>query len=673
MTKQTERVLMVGFDGADPLYIKSLLSKGLLPNIRKVLENGATTDDYGMTGVVPTVTPPGWCSISTGSNPGTHGITCFWNHTLGKPLDQLDYGFLSVYNQSETIWEAYAKAGKKCLVVNYPTSYPPRNEDGLIMIDGSMLTPMFNAIAGEEMFFECRQGDFAISQNFKEKNTTGTNCVVEGEIETKKFGLEEKDEIRDSLHESQKEVADITKMARSRHGKVIRTKEDDGDNQIGGLNWNETKTPIKTANGWMFDTDGMFEVALPLNDNKKRHYALIRKDRTVAIYFSKKDTEPVAELTLNDWSEFLYDVFELNDKKVNVAYRLKLCALADDLSTMTLFVTCQMNLDENKYVFPHSMMKEIYEACGPVAKVYNYGGEDRIKQQVCLDTWRDCHYWQAKTIKYLLQKYPIDLVYTHFHIVDELDHLWIERSVPNCQDDWEHYSHLIDQAYNVIDEVVGIFLEILDDKTAMFITSDHALLPKSPECDYQPMGDTFGMTIDWMEANGYLKTKIENGRKAIDWPHTKATFQRSSYVYINLKGRDPEGCVEPEEYDALVDEIIDKLYSYRDPKTGKRVIDACLKRDGMEQIGLWGANCGDIFFVHSPEFARHHSNTWSATKHYGYSTKALFMACGAGIKKNYILDRKVHMIDVAPTIAALQGAPMPAQCEGGPVFQIFEK
>ena len=49
------------------------------------------------------------------------------------------------------------------------------------------------------------------------------------------------------------------------------------------------------------------------------------------------------------------------------------------------------------------------------------------------------------------------------------------------------------------------------------------------------------------------------------------------------------------------------------------------------------------------------------------------MAAGPNIKQNYITDRVIREVDVAPTVATLGGVRMPAQCEGAPVYQIFEK
>ena len=40
------KVMMIGFDGADPCVVKQLLDEGRLPNFKKVIENGTTTKDY---------------------------------------------------------------------------------------------------------------------------------------------------------------------------------------------------------------------------------------------------------------------------------------------------------------------------------------------------------------------------------------------------------------------------------------------------------------------------------------------------------------------------------------------------------------------------------------------------------------------------------------------------
>jgi predicted AlkP superfamily phosphohydrolase/phosphomutase len=51
-------------------------------------------------------------------------------------------------------------------------------------------------------------------------------------------------------------------------------------------------------------------------------------------------------------------------------------------------------------------------------------------------------------------------------------------------------------------------------------------------------------------------------------------------IYVNLKGREPEGIVEPgAEYEAVRDEIERLAYEFRDPRTGRKLIGQVLRRE----------------------------------------------------------------------------------------------
>ena len=79
-----KRAMLLGLDGADPVIIKRMIAEGRLPNMKKVMEQGAHTENLDMMGVFPTVTPPNWTTLATGNYPKTHGITCFTNETIGR-------------------------------------------------------------------------------------------------------------------------------------------------------------------------------------------------------------------------------------------------------------------------------------------------------------------------------------------------------------------------------------------------------------------------------------------------------------------------------------------------------------------------------------------------------------------------------------------------------------
>src|SRR5262249_38707032 len=74
---------------------------------------------------------------------------------------------------------------------------------------------------------------------------------------------------------------------------------------------------------------------------------------------------------------------------------------------------------------------------------------------------------------------------------------------------------------------------------------------------------------------------------SIDWSRTKAycseVLASPPSIWINLKGIKPQGIVDPAEYDALVEFIIDKLAELKDPRTGKPVINRVYRRNEIFQ------------------------------------------------------------------------------------------
>jgi predicted AlkP superfamily phosphohydrolase/phosphomutase len=55
------------------------------------------------------------------------------------------------------------------------------------------------------------------------------------------------------------------------------------------------------------------------------------------------------------------------------------------------------------------------------------------------------------------------------------------------------------------------------------------------------------------------------GAEAVDWSRTRAYAMGLGQIYLNLKGRERQGIVDPGEADALVAEIREKLLAIRNP------------------------------------------------------------------------------------------------------------
>jgi len=215
--------------------------------------------------------------------------------------------------------------------------------------------------------------------------------------------------------------------------------------------------------------------------------------------------------------------------------------------------------------------------------------------------------------------------------------------------------------------------QLADGNTAIFITSDHAAIPHSIGTTNPGIGSLAAIQLPVMEQLGLTKYHTdEDGMHWVDWNETIAVAQRSSYIYLNLKGRDPQGIVEPEDYEKTVQMIIDKLYNYRHPETGERVISFCLTRNEMEMVGMGGDHVGDILYQVVPKYCNEHAFSPSTTTNEGYSLNNLCIMTGAGFKQGVEINRVIRIVDVVPTICHLGEVPMVSNVEGGVIWQALE-
>ena len=94
----------------------------------------------------------------------------------------------------------------------------------------------------------------------------------------------------------------------------------------------------------------------------------------------------------------------------------------------------------------------------------------------------------------------------------------------------------------------------------------------------------------WLRENGYLV--IRKGELAtspgffsnVDWSKTRAYALGLNGLYINLKGREANGAVEPADRDHLVAEIADKLAGTIDPRTGAPAITRVFRREKVYKL-----------------------------------------------------------------------------------------
>ena len=126
------RVLVIGLDGGTFDIIKPLVASGKLPTIGKLMRNGVYAD---LISTIPPVTSLAWPSFMTGKNPGKHGVFDFTGR--GGGYNKIIKSARDI--KAKTLWRMLSDAGKTCIVVNVPVTYPPEKIRGCIV--SGMLTP----------------------------------------------------------------------------------------------------------------------------------------------------------------------------------------------------------------------------------------------------------------------------------------------------------------------------------------------------------------------------------------------------------------------------------------------------------------------------------------------------------------------------------------------------
>jgi predicted AlkP superfamily phosphohydrolase/phosphomutase len=126
-------VVVIGLDGGSFRTLEPWIRDGSLPNLGELIEDGASGP---LTTVVPPETATAWSSFMTGKNPGKHGI-------FGFTAKEKETGrIVPVSAASRTgraLWDLLSDTGKRALVLNVPTTYPPHPLNG-VLISG-FLTP----------------------------------------------------------------------------------------------------------------------------------------------------------------------------------------------------------------------------------------------------------------------------------------------------------------------------------------------------------------------------------------------------------------------------------------------------------------------------------------------------------------------------------------------------
>ncbi len=308
----------------------------------------------------------------------------------------------------------------------------------------------------------------------------------------------------------------------------------------------------------------------------------------------------------------------------------------------------------------------------------------------------------TKLIVHFMQTRDWRFLMTTNHMTDYINHKTNQREA-------------IDEVYRAADEMIGQVLDTLPPDAHLLIVSDHGTQPIAKSVNLGKVFVDAGLTVftkpdelieepllrtlrklatvfrrdmpddDLISAWQRLPRPVRRlfsqafmsrypgtywDYENIDWSKTKAyALSQMGPIYINLKGRDPYGIVEPgEEYEHLRDYIIDQLTSLRDPQNGNPIFPAVHRTEE-----LWSGPYMDI----APDLCwEWNSDGYVVSRRHWKDELVSDFEDGGSHAPNGILfiygssvqsgahTPETDIIDVAPTALHLMGLPVSSDMDG---------
>ncbi len=623
MTAKAKRAALLGFDCMIPKRLEALVAEGILPNFKNFIENGSyMTEGYNL----PTVTPPSWATICTGAYPRTHGVEDYYYYHEGRALDYklTSQAFGSEIMTAETIWDCWDKAGKKCLVVNYPMSWPSQMKNG-VMVMGQGLSPAetrWPLHGNEHKEFLCSEG--VISTEFYPMGVQGSFEDARG---------------WKNLPADMDEPLDMTVKLDFREG------VDPVESQV----WHVL--------AWQSEGDDYDRISVaPEKDFDKAFFTIAP----------------------GQWSEPVEHDFKViaDGRTEKGVFRCKLMQLSDDAEEFKLYISGVAG--RTRFIAPPEAADQIdfskqitANDIGLVAFLHGIIDTETVCELVEFHSA-----WLWHTIESLFKANPDwDLFYMHSHPIDWFYHGWLsdldstDEAVRSAAERMERH------IYTIEDRLLGKLMAIMGDSTLVCCCSDHGATPLGPILNTAHALKQAGLcSYEPKKSENYwdIYEETEGFNYVLDVSQSKAVPQRYMFVYVNLKDKYPGGIVEAEDYEKVREEIINALYDYKHPETGERPILMALKKEDAQVLGMGGAQAGDVVYVLKPEYMAEHGYGLPTGESGCGSLKNVMIFKGPNIKKGYRYERPRWLVDVVPTFCYATGNPIPADVEGGPIYQIFE-
>jgi len=258
---------------------------------------------------------------------------------------------------------------------------------------------------------------------------------------------------------------------------------------------------------------------------------------------------------------------------------------------------------------------------------------------------------RVEAMFHLMEHRPWDYFHVHIMGTDRINHfLWGHMERGDAK-----YAPLFLEYYERIDEILGRLLDRLDPEVHFILMSDHGFCTIKGEINLSR----------YLIEQNLLKYRSSPPKGLADiHPESRAYTLLPGRVYINLKGREPQGGVDPEKYEQVREEVADTLLQFRLPESGEPVIREVFKREDIYS-GEHLEAAADLFAIPYDGFdLKADARKDTLVEHSALVGMHTYNDASVLIRGSTPIRPNVEIIDLLPTVFDLMDVPVPADLDG---------
>jgi len=605
-----KRLIVIGFDGMDPKLTRTMMAAGKLPHFKQLAADGAFKP---LATINPPQSPVVWTSMATGVKPAGHGITDFITRKNNGYVPEL-----SLVHQNDAN-----------LLGRPQAAFSPPVAPKLFFWEQLVKASVAARVISWPLTFPAA-GDATVLSGL------GTPDIMGGMGRYTIYTTAPEDlapDIKGNIVVLPKGLTHyattISGPLRSSFGKssptkidFVLTKQPDGRWQA---SLGQETFPLEKGvlSPWIRMT---FPLGLGAKAPGMAHFLLLEADGNFKLYMSPIEIDPL---------DPLYTVSTQNHSQAlaNDLGRFHTLGLEEDTNALgdgilnedQFLMTCDATMRESEQM--------MWAELGATHKGYFgfvYGTTDRIQHM----------FWRFRDPGHPL--YDATLA--------------------------KRYGHVIEDYYERADRIIGDVMNRLDPThDTLLVVSDHGFTNYRRSVHIN----------SWLIAHGYMHLKgdaeiVAGLFRNVDWSRTKAFALGFSQIFLNIKGRDAQGTVDPAAVPALKQALMHDLTALVDPKNGDKVIEQVY--DATQAFGgtlpegpdlIVGMNSGYRFsWQTAVGGAPDHIFDDNAKRWSGDHCVDPHEVPGVILSSRPITVSDPSVLDIAPTALALFGVDIPTTMHG---------